>query len=129
MFLRVRVCVDGLKSSLLGGSGGGRVSWELRVDKGEPLELVLVQVLNHFLVRWRQHRRMASEKSVKVLGLPSALLEEGGRRGWRAGGGEGGWIGMDGVGGEEEEEKKTKEGEWQVEPRCEMTSLENGFKY
>lgn len=40
----------------------------------------------------------------------------------------GGWIGMNelGWGGKE---RKTKEGEWRVEPVCEMTLLEHGFKY
>lgn len=73
-----------LKSSLLGGSGGSVSSGELWVDKGESLELVLVQVLNHFLIGRGQHRRVASEKTVKVLGVPSALLR---RMGVGVGGG------------------------------------------
>lgn len=68
-----------LKSSLL--SGGGSVSLELGVDKGESLELVLVQVLNHFLIGRGQHRRVAREKAVKVLRIPSALLRRAGRNG------------------------------------------------
>ncbi|KAA8584896.1 hypothetical protein FQN60_003590 [Etheostoma spectabile] len=44
------------------------------VDKGESLELVLVQVLNHFVIGRGQHRRVACEKAVKVLGFPSTLL-------------------------------------------------------
>lgn len=36
-----------------------------------------------------------------------------------------GWIGV----GFREKERKTKEGEWWVEPGCEMTLLEHGFKY
>lgn len=76
-----------LKSSLLSGSGGGSISWELWVDKGESLELVLVQVLNHFLIGRGQHWRMACEKTVKVLCIPSTLLRRVERdevqgRGW-----------------------------------------------
>lgn len=66
--------VHELESSLLCGSSGGLVPRVLRVDKGESLELVLVQVLNHFLVRRGQHRRVAGEKTVKVLCFPSTLL-------------------------------------------------------
>lgn len=41
-----------------------------------------------------------------------------------------GWRGMDGFGvGWGEKERKTKEGEWRVEPGCEMTLLEHGFKH
>lgn len=131
-----------LKSSLL--SGGGSVSLELGVDKGESLELVLVQVLNHFLIGRGQHRRVACEKAVKVLRIPSALLRRAGRNGVQRGGG-GSWMegkgkgrvgrctGMDGVGVEEGgvgvRRRKTKEGQWRVESGCEMTSLEHGFKY
>lgn len=68
-----------LKSSLLSGSGGGSTSWELWVDKGESLELVLVQVLNHFLIGRGQHGRVACEKTVKVLCIPSTLLRRVGR--------------------------------------------------
>lgn len=75
-----------LKSSLLGGSGGSSIPWELLVDIGESLELVLVQVLNHFLIRRGQHRRVAREKTVKVLGLPSTLLRKVGW-GWSSGDG------------------------------------------
>lgn len=35
---------------------------------------------------------------------------------------------MGGVGGGDKE-RKTKEGEWRVEPVCEVTLLEHGFKY
>lgn len=130
------VSVHELKSSLLGGSGGSSISWELWVDKGESLELVLVQVLNHFLIGRGQHRRVACEKTVKVLGLPSTLLRRVGRDGVPGGGGWTGkgknwdgeeWVDCGGVGGEKE--RKTKEGEWRVEPGCEMTLLEHGVKY
>ncbi len=123
-----------LKSSLLGGSGGSSSSWELWVDKGESLELVLVQVLNHFLIGRGQHRRVACEKTVKVLGIPSTLLKRVGRDGVQGRGGLGrggvemertGWMGV----GWGEKERKTKEGEWRVEPGCEMTLLEHGFKH
>lgn len=79
----VRVSVHGLKSSLHGGSGGSSGSGELRVDKGESLELVLVQVLYHFLVGRGQHWRVACEKAVKVLGISSTLLRRVGRDGAR----------------------------------------------
>lgn len=98
-----------LESSLL-GAGSSSVSWELGVDKGESLELVLVQVLNHFLIGRRQHRRVACEKAVKVLRIPSTLLrraeEEG--EGWSMGkkrGAGGGWMDE---GEEEEEEEENK---------------------
>lgn len=126
--------VHELKSSLLGGRGGSN-SWELWVDKGESLELVLVQVLNHFLIRRGQHRWVACEKTVKVLSIPSTLLRRVGRDGVQGRGADGerggagmernGWIGV-GLGGKE---RRTKEGEWRVEPGCEMTLLEHGFKY
>lgn len=117
-------CVE-LKSSLLGSGGGSSTCWELRVDKGESLELVLVQVLNHLLVRGGQHRRVAREKAVKVLGLPSALSRRAGEgMDWEKE--EWGWTGMDGA-GEGRWRGKTKEKG--MEPRCEMTSLGNGFKY
>lgn len=74
------------KSSLLGG--GASISLELLVDKGESLEFVLVQVLNHFLIGRGQHWRVACEKAVKVLGVPSTLLRRGGGR-----------VGEGGVGG------------------------------
>lgn len=128
--------VHELKSSLLGGSGGSSISWELWVDKGESLELVLVQVLNHFLIGRGQHRWVACEKTVKVLRIPSTLLRRVGRDEStgegvdRVKGGVGmernGWIR---VGWEGQKKRKTKEGEWWVEPGCEMTLLEHGFKY
>lgn len=110
-----------LESSLL--CGGGLIPGELRVDKGESLELVLVQVLNHFLVRRGQHRRVASEKTVKVLRIPSTLLRrverdevQGGGRG-RTGQGRGaeewGWIEVDGWQGWDKGGKQ-KQGEWRV---------------
>lgn len=114
-----------LKSSLLGSSGGSNTCWELRVDIGESLELVLVQVLNHLLVRGGQHRRVACEKAVKVLSLPSALsrrVREGmvwEEEKW-------GWTGMDGAG---EGRRRGKTKEKGMEPRCEVISLGNGFKY
>lgn len=77
-----------LESSLLCGSAGGLIPGVLWVDKGESLELVLVQVLNHFLVRRGQHRRVACEKTVKVLRIPSTLLRRVGRdeiQGWGEG--------------------------------------------
>lgn len=119
-------CLE-LKSSLLGSSGGGSTCWELWVDIGESLELILVQVLNHLLIRGGQHRRVASEKAVKVLGLPSTLSRRAGERGmdWeeeeRGDGQE--WMEQVRVEGEEKQKKKG------MEPRCEMTSLGNGFKY
>lgn len=70
-----------LKSSLLGDRGGSSSSWELWVDKGESLELVLVQVLNHFLIGRGQHRWVACEKTVKVLSIPSTLLRRDGVQG------------------------------------------------
>lgn len=76
-----------LESSLLCGGGGGLVPRELRVEKGESLELVLVQVLNHFLVRRGQHRRVACEKTVKVLRIPSTLLRRVERDEIQGGGG------------------------------------------
>lgn len=79
-----------LKSSLLSGSGGSSIPGELWVDKGESVELVLVQVLNHFLVGRGQHWRMAREKTVKVLSIPSTLLRRVGRDEIRGGG-----VGMD----------------------------------
>lgn len=82
------VSVLELESSLLCGSGGGLVPGELRVEKGESLELVLVQVLNHFLVRRGQHRRVACEKTVKVLRIPSTLLRRVERDEIQGGGGE-----------------------------------------
>lgn len=81
-----------LKSSL--GSGAS-ISLELCVDKGESLEFVLVQVLNHFLIGRGQHWWVACEKAVKVLGVPSTLL-----KGWGGGEGRGGgaqeWMGKEG---------------------------------
>lgn len=91
--MRGSICVSvlELESSLPCGSGGGLVPRELWVDKGESLELVLVQVLNHFLVRRGQHRWVACEKTVKVLRIPSTLLRRVGRDdiqggGWGGGG-------------------------------------------
>lgn len=128
MFVCVHVAVLELKSSLLSGSGGSHASRELGVEKGESLELVLVQVLNHFLIRWGQHRWVTCEKTVKVLGFPSALLRRMGG-GWstrgRGGFGKGEgrtrdgqeWMEWVGAGGEENKRGE----EWQVETRCEMT--------
>lgn len=89
-----------LKSSLLGGSGGSSSSsWEFWVDKGESLELVLVQVLNHFLIGRGQHRWVACEKTVKVLSIPSTLWSRVGRDGVQGGlNWEGGGVGMEGDG-------------------------------
>lgn len=87
-----------LKSSLLCSSGGSRSSWELWVDKGESLELVLVQVLNHFLIGRGQHRRVACEKAIKVLSIPSTLLRRAGRSGVHGRGVN--WEGESGDGGE-----------------------------
>jgi len=128
----VCVCARELKSSVPGGRGDSVSSGELGVDKGEAHELVLVQVLNHFLVGGGQHRRVAGEKTVKVLGVPATLLRRRRRKEGEGGvhrGGEGwGGVGMErngwfGEGG------GTKEGQWWVEPGCEMTQRGHGFKY
>lgn len=102
-----------LESSLLCGSAGGLIPGVLWVDKGESLELVLVQVLNHFLVRRGQHRRVACEKTVKVLGIPSTLLRRVGRdeiQGWGGRGEEWGWTEVDGVQGVGQGEENKKRG-------------------
>lgn len=102
------ICVSMLEreSSLL--CGGGLIPGELRVDKGESLELILVQVLNHFLVRRGQHWRVACEKTVKVLCIPSTLLRRVERDEIQGGGGVGmdrsGWIA--GVGQGEENKNR-----------------------
>lgn len=95
MSARVSICVSvlELESSLLCGSAGGLIPGELGVDKGESMELVLVQVLNHFLVRRGQHWRVACEKTVKVLRIPSTLLRRVGRGEIQGGQGGGGEVG------------------------------------
>lgn len=79
----------------------------------------MVQILNHFLIGRGQHRRVACEKTVKVFGISSTLLREGGRGGmeYKAGGDLGrGRVGMDRSGwikvgwGVEGEENKRRGG-------------------
>ena len=72
---------------------------------------------------------MACEKTVKVLCVPSTLLRRVGRDEVQ-GRGEGGWIGMDELGGGVRggvRKGKQKKGNGGLS-RCEMTLLEHGFK-